>query len=636
MLNNRRGLKGIELARLGDSAGISLAFAFNTGGPVVLRERLDGRVLLAALVDAGGDVIEWLEVAVQSASRLADAPLGTVITNPQLDARWAAEIRALRAAGASLVATGAESHPAPVLTLDRQARIITHVQGPSGSALRLCQDEATLASAGLSPYAASLDRYLADGTTFVAVAGGSTGQSALRPTDLGLIGAGLDPINLEGGIMYARSLLHASYEAACDWLSGAPPSLAVGSPDSNPWAEVSERLADAFLAELGEPARLLESLYLRLSLFVDALDNVARATASLKRPMLSLSPESFRVGLPDHAGHALPARWALRVELMDTGVGYAIGARGGSGGFAPIVALDASPYRSPALTRVARGSGSMRLRRVLIDSGTTVVLEATLTAQQRVLPAPGDVISLRFALEGQAFDLESRIDPSGSVGFGEWRVRTIEKALDVQAVELLKRAQGQTVPDALFDLAPALSTPCDLHSMGVLAVRTLLVNGQRHLGVALDDLMSMARRTGTDSQTTLDSLARAIETELRTQPGSASALGPVNLAHEPTHASVASAVVPLQVWAQILAACAALIPGLTPASWCAEAGAAPPASPERVYDAPLAEFRRLARVVRSLLVCDWSSNREIDAVVRELEAASFSYHSPDTRSKGNR
>lgn len=154
MLNNRRGLKGIELARWGDSAGISLAFAFNASGPVVLRERLDGRVLLAALVDADAAVIEWLEVAVQSSARLADAPLGTAITNPQLDARWADEIRALRAAGASLVAIGTESYPAPVLTLDRSARVVAAAQGPSGSPLRLCRDEAMLASAGLSAYAA--------------------------------------------------------------------------------------------------------------------------------------------------------------------------------------------------------------------------------------------------------------------------------------------------------------------------------------------------------------------------------------------------------------------------------------------------------------------------------------------------
>jgi hypothetical protein len=629
-------MTGVELARMGEADRIGLAFAFDARGPVVLRERFDGRVLLGAVVDAAGSVLEWLELAVQSASRLADSTLNVQASNQLLDDRWLAEVESLRRSGASIVSIAPTGYALDVLTLDRSRAKVQTPQGPSGAPLRLCRDESTLASAGLGAYVATLDRFLDDGAgTFVTVAGGRADGLAVRPEDLGITGPLLDAINLEGGIIYARRFLPLSYEATCDWLAGASPTSSLGSPEGRPWLDVSDVLSASLLAELGESARLLESLYLRLSMLVGAMTAVWRATESLKRPLLNVSSESFRVMLPDDAGPSLPARWAMRVELTDAGLALATGEQGLSGGFAPMVALDPSPYRSHALNRNARGSGNMQLRRIALESGDSAVLEARLITQQRVAPAAGDVIHLRFAIGSTPFDLQARVDPGVVAQPGEWRIRTIQQPLDGTRLDLLKRAQGQTVADVLYDLIPAISSPCDMHSLGVLAVRTLLVNLQRPLSVAMDDLGSLARRCASGSPGDLASLARAIEAELHSSTETSAALGPGNLAYDPSLSHAAS-IVPLGLWSQVLAATIALTPGLTPVSWCADAGAAPVSSPASIYPPAVEEFDRILRTVRSMLFCDWASNREIDAVIRELESSALSYSTTSTSQKGPR
>jgi len=47
-----------------------------------------------------------------------------------------------------------------------------------------------------------------------------------------------------------------------------------------------------------------------------------------------------------------------------------------------------------------------------------------------------------------------------------------------------------------YDVVPALSSLCDLYALGVLAVRTLLVDAQTSLPKALDEAMSLNREAG--------------------------------------------------------------------------------------------------------------------------------------------
>jgi hypothetical protein len=47
---------------------------------------------------------------------------------------------------------------------------------------------------------------------------------------------------------------------------------------------------------------------------------------------------------------------------------------------------------------------------------------------------------------------------------------------------------------------PLLSTPCDLYSLAVLAVRALLVDQETTLAVALDEILSLARQLAAEHQ----------------------------------------------------------------------------------------------------------------------------------------
>lgn len=94
-------------------------------------------------------------------------------------------------------------------------------------------------------------------------------------------------------------------------------------------------------------------------------------------------------------------------------------------------------------------------------------------------------------------------------------MRTVAQALESTVVDLLELALVWPIQDVTFELVPLLSTPCDLYSLGVMGVRTLLVEGGRTLAVALDELLSLGRElSGTDK----DELLIKMEALFRDDP----------------------------------------------------------------------------------------------------------------------
>jgi hypothetical protein len=70
------------------------------------------------------------------------------------------------------------------------------------------------------------------------------------------------------------------------------------------------------------------------------------------------------------------------------------------------------------------------------------------------------------------------------------------------------------------------------------------------------------------------------------------------------------------LWYHTLAAIVRLFPGLGPDSHCRDFGDAPPLALETVFNKPLEDLEKLIVRSRSLIVIDWSANREVHSAIQ--------------------
>lgn len=191
-------------------------------------------------------------------------------------------------------------------------------------------------------------------------------------------------------------------------------------------------------------------------------------------------------------------------------------------------------------------------------------------------------------------------------------MRTVAQALESTVVDRLKAALGAPIQDVTFELVPLLSTPCDLYSLGVMGVRTLLVEGGRTLAVALDELLSLGRElSGTDK----DELLIKMEALFRDDPRWNESLGAHRLLHDVKNSSVGMESIPPELWRKVLLCVLKMFTGLFSFSHCKDLGDAPPGGAHRVFDPVLEELHALMVACRTLIVSDFALNREVRKVV---------------------
>jgi hypothetical protein len=200
---------------------------------------------------------------------------------------------------------------------------------------------------------------------------------------------------------------------------------------------------------------------------------------------------------------------------------------------------------------------------------------------------------------------------------GEARFRTVAQSLPPEVTSALRAAEGVSLARAPFEVVPLLSTPCDLYALAVLAVRTFLVNQQNTLAVALDEVLSLARRIATEHQPDVPLVTR-IASVLNSEPRFGKSLAPHRLVQEPMEPMAALELLPPEMWYHTLAVIVRLFPGIGPDSYCKDYGDAPALALEVVFNKPLEELEQLLIRSRSLIVIDWSSNREVHSAIRDV------------------
>jgi hypothetical protein len=604
---------------------------------VLLRDQEDARVYLGCVLDAGGRVQEWLEVWVQDVNGLEGSlpAQRESFSNQSLDVRWSRNAEALNHLDprGALHTGWEEMHPLPCF-LDLSRALPVHPAGPDGTGpWELCRDDKLLGSAGLPPFATSLFRYLhprgaGAEAPFVPVTAGAPSSSATRPLSEAVAESEKHvALNAQGGLLLARRFSPLGFEDYVDLLGGqAWTGIEHGKKrleldgiyrGLREWEQAQQDNAHLFLGLHGRAGRFLETFHLKLQLLMDAFQQARGWVQEQQLPFLNLSAESFRARL-QQIGTSLPLLWTARGLLVQPGAAFALPVetsefryfiRGRTGG--------ASVYLPEGLSAPLQGSASVRLRSVLPPDQGRTVLEGTMVLQERLAVSPHDLLWIRLPLPSGRVDLYGHLHAAEALAQGEIRFRTVPQQFPEAVVAALKSAEGVSFARSPFEVVPLLSTPCDLYSMGVLAVRALLVDSRTTLPIAVDEVLSLARQLAAEHnpQVPVGTRVRAI---LEREPRYAESLGPHRLTREGLAQEAAGRLLPADLWSDTLALVASLFPGFGPDSVCRDFGDVPALALETVFNRPVEALGALLVRSRSLIVIDWKYNQEVQGAISAL------------------
>jgi len=633
-----QGYAAAPLTEAEQNARVRLCAVVRTGvkageSPLVsLRDTLDARVCLGALVDAAGIVHEWVELWVQDLAGLGEALPGyrAALSNAALDHRWAVRAEAFaKVEGAGLIGTGWETeNPAPMFIDVKKLAPIAAKDRRAGATWALCKDEALLARKGVPAYGSTISRHLyqpdlGDETPLLPL-----DMVGADPAAMGVGAAGeVVAVNGGGGRMMVRPYAPLAFEQYIDALTGveseAGPAdkLLKGIAESATGSAAGAAKTGGWLnlSAAGTPARLVEALHLKLMAVAGAASCVRAAVAGTQTPMLNITGRSFRVRLAQGAG-TLPLWWTAQVEVAEPGEGVELPIEGTTAKYyLASTGSQMSVYTPAAMGRSASGKGWLRLRNVMSESNGAI-LEGTLTTQDRLSPGRNDLVWLRFSVGNTRVDLYATLDDKDAMASGEMKVRTIPHALSEDVTARLKSAVGVPIQDVSFELVPLLSSPCDLYALGVLAVRTLLTGPGRPLPVALDDLFSLAAEAARLAESGEDLPGRLLRVFESNKKWAAS-MGPQKLLAGVTDADEAFLAIPPRLWFGTLAAIIRMFTGLSTDSRCRDLGDAAPGGIHKVFDGVLDDLYALLTSCRSLIVSDPGLSSDIREVVKGCIAA---------------
>ncbi len=612
-----------------------------TGHLILLRQTPEARVILGAACDADGAVREWLELWIQD----VDAkPQGEtlVISNTARDAAWQQLVARLRGADPDgAFSSRSEWTPPRPAFIDLSAWAPSHPATESGPVEVAC-DDAALAAAGLPKYSESTARFgrAAAGGLFVKLndEAGSSAFSSVNAHELRTLlpaGAKLLPLNPGGGMIFARRFAPLGIEEFAELLGGRPWSGIVNAKRPFRLSGVYQHLEDEtemraagqhyYGARRDQAGRLAEVLCLKL-LLVDqciraAADEVRRTTL----PLLNLTPDSLRVSLAATGGN-MPFCWASRVTLVQPGDAVALDIPSSSTRyFTTRVAPAASIYRPEELGVPRAGLGNVRIRRTLSPADGGIALEGTLSSHERLSVQPNELLRLRLPLkDAGSVELIGYIDTKAAMAPGEAAFRTIPLHFDEARTATLRSYEGIPFSQVPFEVLQPLSSPCDLYSLGVLALRVLYAGSELTLPIILDTALSLLRAANAAStpddsgagkaDATLDSrildLLKADERWLAT-------LGPQHLIRpsKEGEAAVVAGTLPLEVWSRVLAGILRFFPGRSPEAFCRDLADAPTLAPHTPFDTALRAFTRALDTARALFLSDWKQNEEITGIL---------------------
>ena len=369
-----------------------------------------------------------------------------------------------------------------------------------------------------------------------------------------------------------------------------------------------------FLGKRGSAGRLIEIFYLKLNLLLQAFRLVQDFVRDEQLPFLNLSADSFRVTLAE-TGTCLPFLWSAKVRLAALGSAFPL----------PIESAEARYFIAPGLTHTSiyrpltssspvSATGAVRIRNILAQKDETVVLEGTISTQERIDISQTDLLWIQLTLSSGRVVFFANL--TEGVVQGERRFRTIPQKLPEHVGLAIRTAEGVRFPNVPFETLPMRSSPADLYALAVLAVRILLVNDENTLAIALDEIQSLAQAVVSNEPQGVELSSRLRAITASDSRWSAS-LGPHRLLNpHMLTAEESLTYLPGEFWWDTISVLVRCFPGATPEAFAADLGDAPPLALHAVFEPPINALEKLSSRARSLLFVDWKYNAEISAVIQ--------------------
>jgi len=600
---------------------------------VLLRELPGSRVYLGAVCDAEARFQEWVEIWVQTLDLRDVAFSGSQerLANYAFDQLWLADYqRCLANLPETVIITGMEQkNPTPLLFKRGAGPADSPFAPVEAAPWRICQDDALLHSFGLAPYSTSPFRYLhnpeATATkTFLATAPDAPtnshvqgierlkevpGVSAVFNPQAGLIRvARFSPLGLED---YLQVLEGRAWEGA------GPEATRLFLPDLyaelQAWSATPHGMPFLLYPKASSTDRLHEVLFLKLAALLAMFKQVRTYVKTHQLPLLNLSPASFSVRLPE-VGEPFPALWSAKCVLVKPGQAYALKIKSTEQRyFLRLGRIEPSPFLPEGLGAHSFGIGSIRLRNVLPETDG-IVLEGTLVAEDYLGLDPNDLLWFKLPVAEERLEFYAHVYSAEAVGPKEARFRSVPAKLSDPAVAALKRTAA--FAKSPYEIWPLLSSPCDLHSLGILATRTLLANSQSNFPVIVDDLLGLARRLGKEpggEDTLLPHLSALLDSDQKLRD----LVSPRSLIEADRPPEQAWPLIHKELWLEAVGLVLRLFPGPGTHTYCKGFGDVSPLALETVFDRPIQELETLVLRLRSALVPSLSANEEIASVLLE-------------------
>ncbi len=602
---------------------------------VLIRSTPQARVVLGCTAGSDGRPLEWLELWVQNTGFLAgaDPAFAATATNAAWDIRWRELSKAMHQGGgpgAVLTTPLERGHLRPAVLSVGEQRFVPLTEGKRGRTLALCVDDRLLEDAGLPGYAASAHRYLytpgGDPAEMQFVRRRSDAPGNDRTVDLDAAlpaAAGATTLGLGGPAVIVRRFAPLSLEDFSDVVSGrAWKGMENGKkifrvPGVYRLLEDEDAMrcgnAHLFSSAQGRSGRLGEALYLKLQVFSQLCRLVREAVRTSQLPLLNIAADSFAVRL-NAAGFGLPFLWTNEADLVKPGQAFALPLRNTTMRyFQGIEPLTASVYR-PGFVGIARkGTANVRIRKVFPPTEEGIAVEGTIRSAERLSNDENDLLSIYLPLAEGNIDLLGHIDFLEARSEGEAVFRTFPQAFSEALGGALRSAEGSAFSQLSFNILSPLSTPFDLYSLGVVALRLLLAGEASKLPDVLDRAFSLAHEAvkNPGGGQLEDRIAEAFAADSRWQ----GTLGYQHALHSTAEPTAGDASLPPRLWWSTLGFVLRLFPKLLPESFCKGYGDAPPLALETVFDAPIQELDGLLLRWRAFLLGDWRQNQEVARVI---------------------
>jgi hypothetical protein len=603
-------------------------------GPfILLREVPGSRVYLGAICDAEVRIQEWIEIWVQTVEmkEMAFAGYQEQLSNHVFDQYWRADCAVAKKTIPDKVIVTAMEHdnPGPILIKQATPGGNTSLALTQVSHWKLCKNDSTLTSLGLPPYSTSPYRYLyepeASGTaTFLAVSTDAPANAHVQSVDrlnalpevrivfnphAGLIRIlRFNPLELE---RYLRILEGAAWDETAPEITALAPNSQYAQLRA--WSASPKGLPFLLHGANESANRLNEIAFLKLAALLDMFKEVRTLVGAHQLPLLNLSLSSFRVSLPG-VGDQFPALWAAKCALVKPGQAYPLKIRSTEQRyFIRLGRTEPSPYLPEGLGAHSFGIGSVRIRNVITETEGTV-LEGTLVAEDYLGLDSHDLLWFKLSVGEQRLEFFAHVYTSEAVGPREARFRTVPTQLAEAVTGHLQRAAGTVFARSPYEIWPLLSSPCDMYSLGVMAVRILLANNQSNLPVVLDEVVGLARHLG-KAKPGEASLPAELNAAFESDARFLDLVSPHNLIESGGSPQEARNKINLDLWLEAISIVLRLFPGTGVHSFCKDLGDVSPLALETVFDRPIEELERLLLRFRSVLLPGLSANEEIAGII---------------------